>query len=101
MYVKVDVSSGETGLAEADDFTRFHVAAPGASASEVVAVLGDDARPLGDDHVWVSVDAVRRWAAPTAGAGWDDGFAKMLDYAASKGWTDDDRTHIQAHIESA
>ena len=53
----------------------------------------ETARPL------VAVDAVRRLAAGSVGATWEDDFAAMLDYARSKGWLSDDGASIRAHVE--
>ena len=33
--------------------------------------------------------------------GWENGFNQMLDYATSKGWTENNRELIRAHIEWA
>ena len=53
----------------------------------------------GDGEAMVRVDAVRRLAAGSVGATWDDDFAAMLDYARSKGWLSDDGASIRAHVE--
>ena len=100
MYVKIDLAAGTADLAEPANFGQFHIIVPGGGAAESVRVLGTDGAPADDGHVWVSIAAVRRWAGPTADADWEAGFEKMLEYADSKGWVDDDRTHLRAHIEA-
>ena len=108
MYVTIDVASGGLSLVEADDFTAFHVLAVPRDAPEedVGLALGSDGGPAGDDHVWVTVEAVQRLALPGLADGdavvvWRGGFEKMLDYAAGKGWMNDDRSCIRAHISRA
>jgi hypothetical protein len=67
----------------------------------VAAALGADGRVAGAGHVWVRAAAVEGWAG-AAGAlddAWREGFAKMLDYARTKGWTDESGEFVQAHIE--
>jgi hypothetical protein len=53
----------------------------------------------GDTHLMVPVETIRRMAAGRVGPGWPDDLAKMVDYAAGKGWTDEDGSRVRAHIE--
>jgi hypothetical protein len=48
-------------------------------------------------HIWVEVAALR---AASAAAGFGEGFEAMIDYARSKGWLDEDGTHVRAHVDS-
>lgn len=101
MFVIVDIAARTAALAEPDVFTAFHVVAAPADApvAAVVDVLGADGGPgSDDDHVEVSVEAVRRWA-DSSDDGWAASFAGMLGYAESKGWLNDNGTMIAAHIE--
>ena len=82
-----------------DDFTQFHIAAP--RGADVGAVLkgnnfgyGD-----GDEHAFVSADAIRSAVAGHVASGWEDGFQGMLAYAAQKGWLEDEGQSVRAHIE--
>ena len=89
-------------LAAADDFTAFDVRA--GDAGTALAALGDGGAAAPEaDHVFVTVDAVRRLASEALGElseSWEDGFAKMLAYAGSKGWMNEDGTAIKAHLSS-
>ena len=92
----VSVTADGVELLEADDFKRFHVAAP--AGVDVVAVLAEHgwgAAAEGDD-VWINVDAL---TAGERSAEWTTGFEEMLAYAESKGWTDAERARIRAHVE--
>lgn len=100
MFITVDVESGQLALEEPEVLTQFHVTASGGDLDAVIAALGAHGRAADvDDHVLVAIDSVRAWAAGRVDDGWEQGFAKMLDFARSKGWLDDAEDHIQAHVE--
>ncbi len=104
MIVRVDTTAGTVVLEEPAAFTGFTVVAPaGADEAAVVAALGPDGRVAGEGHVWVRAAAVERWAGAAVEGlvddAWREGFAKMLDYARTKGWTDESGEFVQAHIE--
>ncbi len=50
-------------------------------------------------HVWLDVARCRDLGRDAAGDDWVDGYDKMIAYATSKGWTNDDATEVRAHIE--
>ncbi len=52
----------------------------------------------GTGDVFVRPEAVRALAGTAAGEEWGAAFAKMCEYAVSKGWVDD-AGRIQAHVE--
>lgn len=82
-----------------DEFGGFHVeAAQGLSATQVADALGEHGSEAPDDHVWIRIASLRDWA-PSDDDAWQRGFEAMVDYATSKGWTDDAGTHLRAHIE--
>ncbi|HJK92778.1 MAG TPA: hypothetical protein RMG95_20865 [Polyangiaceae bacterium LLY-WYZ-15_(1-7)] len=84
-------------LEEKDVFNRFHVRA--GSAEEALSALGEDGRAAEEaDHVWVRVDAVRGWAG--GDAAWEEGFSKMIGFAAKHGWVDEAGTHVKAHVQA-
>ena len=96
MIVRVD-AGGRASLEQPEDCRAFHVEASGSDLATVAASLGSRP-PVPDDHVWVGVDWVRQQAAGRVGPGWDADFAKMLDFAAGKGWLDGSGQAIQAHV---
>ena len=101
MHFRITADTVE--LVEPADVRAFSLVSPpeltaaGLAASVARAELGV-VLPDGE-HVMVAVDAVRRLADGRVGPTWPDELAKMIDYAAGKGWTDEDRTHVRAHIE--
>jgi len=99
----VDVSRGEVRVVGPEDLQRFHVAvAP--DVADLDATLRSSGfgrldRETGD--ALIAVAAVRRAVQGRVGAGWEEGFEGMLSYAASKGWLDQGRSLIRAHVEPA
>jgi len=100
VVIVTDVATqGPPQLLEPGNFKSFKVVVRGgrdpAAADRALAPV---AEWLGDDHVAVSVDAVRSMAGEEAATPeWEDGFVAMLGYARSKGWMVGDA--IKAHVE--
>ncbi len=98
MYVVLDLRTGRMGLAEVDDFNRFHIEAEG-DRRDVLRVLGAEARLGRTHHLWWSIEAVRRLAPEDREPVWDERFDAMMAWAATQGWIDEAGTHVQVHIE--
>lgn len=101
MVITVDLVSGAVGLDAPEDCARFHVALRGGGDRAALddALTRAGAGRLDGDGALIRVDAVRRLAAGRVLPGWEASFAKMLDYARSKGWLDDGGAAIRAHVE--
>lgn len=97
MFIRI--TDGTPELADADNFTAFHVEGAGASATELLTALGELALPGADDHVWLSALGVAGLAGETAAGEWITKFDGMCTYAESKGWMNEQGTHIRAHIQ--
>jgi len=91
-------------LAEPDDFGRFSVVVIGEPHDELTALIahaGIGRLHTDGEHVVVDPAALR---AMRSGGGeadmqaWDEGFASMRTYAATKGWVEPDGG-LLAHIE--
>jgi hypothetical protein len=112
MEIVVDLHASTAELAVPDDFAHFAVrVAPAAARVASAGSGGEDADRLaaivastgvgavgGTGDVFVRPEAVRALAGAAAGEVWGAGFAKMCEYAVSKGWVDD-AGRIQAHVE--
>lgn len=99
MIVDVEVRSGQVTLLEPEDLHRFHVQADG-DAEAVATALGDRGyRAEAPDHVFVRIETLRALAADRVEPDWAAGFQKMLAYAKSRGWLDEEETHVLAHVE--
>ncbi|MGY4098822.1 hypothetical protein ACW2Q0_04535 [Nocardia sp. R16R-3T] len=88
-------------IADADDFTSFHIDAGGLSHSRFVELLGRSGEVTvheRSDHAWVHLDFLH----DELGTSHDDmrrrKLEEMLAYAASKGWLNESETHVAAHV---
>ncbi len=102
MIIVVDVEDGTISLDEPEVLDAFKVVAePAADAAAVGAAL--DAAGAGrvaeePDHVWVAIVTVRLLAEDQVGDDWAERFDGVVAYARTKGWLDEDGTHIKAHL---
>jgi hypothetical protein len=99
--IVIDLSGDQVLLAEPDDFGRFSVTVEGAGPDSLPDVVHDSGLGrMGPDgsHVVVDPVALRALAGDAATDEWDEGFAAMCTYAASKGWVEADGG-ILAHVE--
>ena len=102
VYFRITHDTAE--LVDPSNVKAFHVVSPpGLDGDELAARVRDaglgELRP--DGHVFVPVDAIRRYAVGNVGADWERDLAGMVAYAASKGWTDETGTRVRAHVEHA
>jgi len=99
VIIVIDLSEARVYLGDPDDFTRFSVAVEGeGDLARVVSEAGlGHVRPDGE-HLVVDPVALRALAGPAATDSWDEGFSRMLAYAAGKGWVESDGG-VLAHIE--
>jgi hypothetical protein len=94
--VRLD-ATGEASVIEPEVLTRLHVEVKGMGPIELgsIGALDDDG-----EHAWLFVEELRALALTTGlPAGWGGDFDNMLRFATSKGWVDDGRGAIRAHIE--
>ncbi len=101
MIITVDLSGpeGVIGLEDPSDCNRFHLAARGDKdqARLADALAGSGVGRIDGEDALVKVEAIRRLADGRVPPSWADDFARMLDYAGTKGWLRGDA--IQAHVE--
>jgi hypothetical protein len=103
VLIVLDLTESRAHLRDPSDFTRFSVVVEGEGPGDDAALrrLLDDSG-LGrlredGEHVVVDPAGLRALAGPAADDAWDEGFAGMCAYAATKGWVEDDG--VVAHIE--
>ena len=99
MIITVDLNTGAS-VVDPGVFTAFHASSTTTDNQAVGAAMGPAGYAADDaGHVWVSSSWIRQ---TVAGDGdWAAGFDAMVEFAASKGWMNDERTHIKAHVELA
>jgi hypothetical protein len=93
--VVIVVRDGHVVLEQPDDMTAFKVVIHGGDPTALAGV----GRMAGRDNAWIHFDAVRRLASGNGSATWEQDFSGMIDFARKRGWIDDERQEIQAHVE--
>jgi len=99
MIVEVD-GEGNVSLSDPDTFTAFHVRASDSDLDRIVTALGEGAEKAKEDHVWIPIGRLHALGNRHGGADWREGCDGMIAYARSKGWVDDERDLVLAHVES-
>ncbi|MCC7047412.1 MAG: hypothetical protein IT562_11940 [Alphaproteobacteria bacterium] len=82
------------------DFGRFRLAVeaePG-DVERVRRALRDVAELEGPEIAWVSEQWLRNHAPASQPGPWNEGFAKMLAFAAKHGWTRGNPAMVRAHV---
>jgi hypothetical protein len=105
MFLKVDLAPAPptVTLEEPEDTQQFHVAVVGGKDWGLVfgALVDAAAGRLEGEDAFITVDAVRRLAEGRVPESWNGDVDKMIEYARSKGWFDDETHAIRAHVEWA
>jgi hypothetical protein len=100
--MQIRVTSHSIDVLDASVLTALSVVTD-LEAVSAVRVLVDDglAHPdgRGGDHAWLDIAELVRRAEPDSAPDWRSKFDAMIDYAASKGWTDAGRSVVRAHVE--
>jgi hypothetical protein len=99
MIAVVSNEDGEVCTAVEDPANLRQLHAEFRGVDDVTAAAALSAAGLGTvsgDHAWLSAAALK--AAGDGSAEWAQQFDGMIAYAAGKGWTSPDGTHVQAHI---
>ncbi len=99
MLIRI-TGAGDALLEDAEDFRRFSIRfdAGTRGSGPAEAALARVACPDGE-VAWVCPDALRRLAPRGEDAGWQQGFARMVAFAETRGWVDQ-AGRVRAHIEA-
>ena len=101
MYLKVDSDAKTATLEDPDDCEEFHVLVVGGGndgdVDEAIADLG--AGRLVGPNAYIAVHRLEELAQGRVGDDWPVRFRKMLDYAGSQGWMNDDRSYVMGHLK--
>ena len=93
-------TNGVVDLADPTTFTAFHVSGD----RDAAIAHRDDLRRAGIDladdsaHAWVEVDLLRRLAGRAVDEAWEASLTGMVQFAESKGWTDE-QGRLRAHCD--
>jgi 3-hydroxy-9,10-secoandrosta-1,3,5(10)-triene-9,17-dione monooxygenase reductase component len=104
LKVAVDLTTTKPRLVEPRDFERFHIEVSGTVESaenwlRLGALLEAQAvGKLSEKGAQVRLDWLCS-AGPSTDADWRHGFRRMLHYARSHGWVDDEDESVSAHVQ--
>ncbi len=87
-------------LEGAADFKRFSLVLDPMLDADRRAAVAPVAELDDADHAWVRPDAIRAMSPLAGRPDWEEGFARMIGFAAKHGWIDM-QGRIRAHIELA
>ncbi len=92
-------ADGTLTLEAPDTFTAFHLRSPGQPMDWIVTTLGPTAKAAHAGHIWLSIQCLHDLGDKHGGPHWRQGCDKMLAYAETKGWLDEERRFVLAHVE--
>jgi hypothetical protein len=90
-------------VVDAEDFSRFHVDAAGLSPNDFERLVSRSGAVLPHEdarHLWIRIDFLREQLDITRHPDRLTGLEGMLGYASSKGWVNDEGSHVAAHVEN-
>lgn len=101
--MQVSVTLDSVTVDHVDVMTSLSVVTP-LQASEAVGILLADglARECGaasDEYVWLDVATLALRSGLSDDLTWCRTFEAMIDYAAGRGWTGEDRAVVRAHLD--
>jgi hypothetical protein len=100
MKVIVDGTSRAVTAEETDNLNALSVVLRSADAELAGKVL-DHYGHLDGTHVWLNINSLKTFAPLPRSCSWDERFAKTMDYARTKGWTDETGMFVRAHIDDS
>jgi len=90
-------------LLKPNDFKEFCIQCSDSRSAievcEILELVQEGNKVIDEKHLWLCNELVRELAPDTNYENWEKGFTEMIDYATSKGWTENNGTLIRAHIE--
>jgi hypothetical protein len=91
MIIK-STSDDEAVVIDADNLSELHVEL---GEGETLGALGQ----VEGTHAWLDIATLRSVGEQSASSpAWPDEFARMITYATDKGWVDQARGAVRAHI---
>jgi hypothetical protein len=85
-------------LVAPEDFTALNVVVDG-DRDEVLRRLGRVGVTGDGEHVWIPVELLRTLAGCAVNSDWEASLTGMIAYALSRGWYDERREAVRAHLE--
>jgi hypothetical protein len=99
VFIKISADENVARIHEAETLTAFEIRTTELNASNAASIIGNGAYVGDEEHVWVPINWILNNAVEQASEKWNTEFRDMVDYAKTKGWVNEEATHLQAHIE--
>ena len=104
MILEID-DHANVRLLNPNDFKEFCIQCSDSRSAvevcEILQLLREGNKVIDEKHLWLCNELIRKLAPDANDDKWETGFTEMLDYATSKGWTENNETLIRTHIEWA
>ncbi|GGJ35185.1 hypothetical protein [Streptomyces brasiliensis] len=85
-------------LVAPEDFTALKVVVDG-DRDEALRRLGRAGVTGDGEHVWIPAELLRTLAGRAVDSDWEASLSGMIAYALSRGWYDERRGAVRAHLE--
>lgn len=99
------ITRDDEALQHPDDLGSLRVVVSGGMSAADLATAVERAHlgrlDEGSAHVWIPLEELRRRSAGRVAGDWEERFARMVAYAASRGWVSGDGRSVRAHVETA
>lgn len=100
MYLQIDTTQGRTDVREPDDLKHFSVrVAEQLDLESLTRALGSLGYFDTPEQAWIDIRELRRTIGRDDDQEWSMQFDAMLEYAASKGWVNEQGTALSAHLD--
>jgi hypothetical protein len=100
MFLKL-TAAGQVQFEDRQNFRAFKLVVEGDRSRLETArsALAGKAELPDTETAWIDQDALRRWPGVERDEVWQQNFSAMIEKARPRGWIDDQRKAIKAHIE--
>jgi hypothetical protein len=96
MRINIDHATNKAVLQDADDLKRLDATVIGGTGpTEIAGIKRRDG-----EHIWFGIDELEALAGQQLEQ-WHADFRKMIAYAESKGWVDDELNAVRVHTAPA
>lgn len=97
MRLSLNTITGEMQLSSPSEMRSLDIELQPAEQN-VSARVRELGLPRFEQHGWIPVALLQQLAGDTRTEAWDADLAKMVDYARSKGWYDEETAAVRAHV---
>lgn len=99
MFIEISISENQATIHESEILNSFDIRSSELDPQEIIKIIGNESSVADNDHIWISIAWILSQLQHQHDSEWREQFENMITYAKSKGWVNEDHTHLQAHIE--